>query len=209
MAALQLPNELELLVARERARLAQPGSGFNGEQRVQIAGSARSIADPGSASAIEPVVQAAAHKIYHHPASITERWLGELIADGLQLTQYVEILGIVSRLRALETLFFGLGHLARPLPQPQPGEPNRLLVDAKLHGAWVPTVGPASPPTVLSSLPAENAAMHDVHEVLYLAATGDSSGNAMGNMSVVRDGLNRTQMEFVAARTSLLNDCFF
>ena len=41
-------------------------------------------------------------------------------------------------------------------------------------------------------------------EVLVL---GD--GNTMGNMQVVRDGLNRSQIEFVAGRTSLLNDCFF
>ena len=50
--------------------------------------------------------------------------------------------------------------------------------------------------------------MHDVHEVLYLAPrAGD--GYTMGNTTVVRDGLRRTQMEFVAARTSLVNDCFF
>ena len=55
---------------------------------------------------------------------------------------------------------------------------------------------------------AENEAMHDVHEVLYLAPRG-GDGYTMGNTTVVRDGLQRTQMEFVAARTSLVNDCFF
>ena len=53
------------------------------------------------------------------------------------------------------------------------------------------------------------SAMHDVHGELYLAPTPDREGNAMGNMAAVRDGLNRSQMEFVASRTSLLNDCFF
>ena len=51
--------------------------------------------------------------------------------------------------------------------------------------------------------------MHDVHGTLYLAPSGEPTGNSMGNIGVVRDGLNRSQMEFVAARTSLLNDCFF
>jgi hypothetical protein len=51
--------------------------------------------------------------------------------------------------------------------------------------------------------------MHDLHAELYLAATGDADGFAMGNFAVVRDGLTRSQMEFLAARTSLLNDCFF
>jgi len=51
--------------------------------------------------------------------------------------------------------------------------------------------------------------MFDVHTTLYLAPDGNPDGNSMGNMNAVREGLSRSQMEFVAARTSLLNDCFF
>jgi hypothetical protein len=62
---------------------------------------------------------------------------------------------------------------------------------------------------VLSSVAAENtAAMEDVHPTLYLAPNA-GEGYTMGNMTVVRDGLSRTQMELIAARTSLVNDCFF
>ncbi|WP_394935497.1 hypothetical protein [uncultured Ilumatobacter sp.] len=73
----------------------------------------------------------------------------------------------------------------------------------------MPTIGVAFPPTILSAVPPENEAMFDVHTTLYLAPDSNPDGNSMGNMNAVREGLNRSQMEFVAARTSLLNDCFF
>jgi hypothetical protein len=44
--------------------------------------------------------------------------------------------------------------------------------------------------------------MHQLQAAFYLA-TGE-----MGELDVQR-GLHRTQMELVAARTSLLNECFF
>lgn len=46
-------------------------------------------------------------------------------------------------------------------------------------------------------------AMFDVHGALYLTI------QEMGDLEIVRDGLERAQMELVAARTSMLNDCFY
>jgi hypothetical protein len=116
----------------------------------------------------------------------------------------------VARLRAVDTFLFGLGIGLRSLPDPVAGQASRELVDeAEISNGWVPTVGPAWPLTVLSSVEAENRAMDDVHSALYLSATFDEKGPSMGNMQIVRDGLNRSQMEFVAARTSLVNDCFY
>ena len=90
-----------------------------------------------------------------------------------------------------------------------PGEPTRVEVaGAVLDGGWIPTVGPAFPMSVLSLAPAEHEAMVDISEVLYLAPRG-GEGFTMGNQHVVRDGLTRSQIEFVASRTSLINDCFF
>ena len=71
-----------------------------------------------------------------------------------------------------------------------------------MAGGWVPTVGPASPPSALSSVPDEHEAMHDLHAIFYLAVAD------MADLDADR-GLHRTQMELVAARTSLLNECFF
>lgn len=204
--AIELTGGLTELHDREWARLAAPGTWLSGAQRTGVARAARS----GQAA---DSIEAAAVTIHDTPATITREWLARLEADGLTLFEYVEVLGIVARLRALDTMMFGLGQDLRPLPEPIDGDPRDapLLDDtgATLDGGWVPTVGPAFPPNVLSSVPAENEAMHDLHGSLYLAPSGESEGFSMGNMLVVRDGLNRSQMEFVAARTSLLNDCFF
>jgi hypothetical protein len=199
---LPVPGEIDDLIARQWDRLRRPGTWFDGRERVAIAEAARHGDGDGPAAT-------AARRIHDEPATITRAWLQALEDDGLTLAEYVEVLGLVSQLRAIDTFEFAVGRPTRPLPDPIDGDPSHDSVDdAVINGAWVPTVGLAFPPTILSSVPAENEAMHDVHEVLYLAPrAGD--GYTMGNMAVVRDGLARTQMEFVAARTSLVNDCFF
>jgi hypothetical protein len=195
-------GEIDDLVARQWNRLGRPGTWFDGPERVAIAEAARSGEGDGPAAV-------AARRIHDEPATITRDWLQALQDDGLTLAQYVEVLGVVAQLRAVDTFEFAVGRPIRPLPDSEPGAPSRESVDdATINGAWVPTVGVAFPPTILSSIPAENEAMHDVHEVLYLAPRG-GDGYTMGNTTVVRDGLRRTQMEFVAARTSLVNDCFY
>jgi hypothetical protein len=45
--------------------------------------------------------------------------------------------------------------------------------------------------------------MSDAHGVLYL------STDDMFEMQITREGLTRPQMELAAARTSVLNDCFY
>lgn len=199
---LPVPGDIDDLIDRQWERLRRPGTWFDGSERVAIAEAARHGVGDGPAAT-------AARRIHDEPATITRGWLSTLEADALTLAEYVEVLGVVSQLRAIDTFEFAVGRPTRPLPTPIGGDPSRQSVDdAAINGGWVPTVGLAFPPTILSSVPAENEAMHDVHEVLYLAPrAGD--GYTMANTTVVRDGLRRTQMEFVAARTSLVNDCFF
>jgi len=198
--------EIDAVHDREWARLARPGTWLTGAQRVAVAASARGGKADG---VISPAATEAARRIHDEPATITDGWINGLEADGLTRLAYVEVLGIVARLRALDTFTFGLGRSPRPLPDPTVGEPTRVTVDgAAFDGGWVPTVGAAGPPNALSAVQAEHDALHDLHGNLYLEPRG-GPGNTMGNMQVVRDGLNRSQIEFVAGRTSLLNDCFF
>ncbi|NND74572.1 MAG: hypothetical protein HKN44_06155 [Ilumatobacter sp.] len=203
MGSLEPSGDIGGVHDREWARLGRPGTWFTATQRVEIAAAARGGETTSPA-------QIAARQIYTDPAAIRRDWLADLEADGLTLAEYVEVLGIVARLRAFDTLLFGLGSAVRPLPPARSeAPPTRVRVDATINGAWVPTVGIAFPPTVLSSVPAENEAMHDVHSVLYLAPTPATDGHSMGNLRAARDGITRPQMEFIAARTSQLNDCFF
>ncbi len=206
MSDIVVDPDIEAAADREWKRLAAPGTWFTGAERVAIARTARG-GDPGSDLA--PAAADAARRIHDEPATITEAWVGSLEAAGLTRRAYVEVLGIVARLRTLDTFTFGLGLAPRGLPEPVAGEPSREQVDgAGFDGGWVPTVGAAGPPNALSGVQAEHDALHDLHGHLYLEPRG-GDGYTMGNMAVVRNGLSRSQMEFVAARTSLLNDCFF
>lgn len=206
MTVLQVDAAIEAAHDREWQRLAAPGTWLTGSERVAVARTARG---GGAGSDISAATADAARRIHDEPATITRAWIDGLETDGLSRLAYVEVLGIVARLRALDTMTFGLGRPERRLPDPAPGEPSRTTVDgAGDEGGWVPTVGPAGPPNALSAVQAEHDALHDLHGHLYLE-TRSGDGNTMGNFQVVRDGLGRSQMEFVAARTSLLNDCFF
>lgn len=122
---------------------------------------------------------------------------------GIDRSTYVEIVGIVSRVAAIDTFDRGIGRSARPLPNAIEGYPSRETVtDARRRAGWVSTVGAIRPPTALTSVRREAADQEALHEVLYLSYGG------MADLDVDR-GLHRTQMELVAARVSLLNDCFF
>ena len=201
---------LDELVDREWQRLAAPGATRAAAERLRVAAAARGDRPDD----LTPEARAA-RTIHDAPATITEDWIADLTADGLAIERYVEVLGVVARLRAVDTTTFGLGRSRRPLPEDVADDVSddaptgQLAVDAAYDGAWLPTVGPAWPTSILSALPGELAGMHDVHDTLYLSAAPGGVAPSMAELGAVRDGLDRMQMEFVAARTSLINDCFF
>ena len=207
MNALAVEPDIQAAHDRDWARLAAPGTWLTGAQRVAVARIARG--EDAQRGDVSEATAEAARRIHDAPATITNTWIDELETAGLNRLAYVEVLGVVSRLRALDTFTFGIGRPPREIPAPVAGDPSRAEVDgASFDGGWVPTVGPAGPPNALSAVQIEHDGLHDLHGHLYLEARG-GDGNAMGNMSVVRNGINRSQMEFVAGRTSLLNDCFY
>jgi hypothetical protein len=191
-------------IDREWERLASPGTWWSGTQRVELAEVARAarFGDPVPASGLPSTAVEAAARISADP-HVDLAWVEDLERRGLERQAYVEVLGVVARLDAVDTFLFGIGASTRPLPDPQPGEPSRTPVpEARIDGGLVPTVGPAFPTNALSAVVAEHDAQVDLHGVLYMTM------EEMGDLEIVRD-LDRAQIEFVAARTSLLNDCFF
>jgi hypothetical protein len=67
---------------------------------------------------------------------------------------------------------------------------------------WVPTIGQTFAPHVVDALPAEGEAVRDIHEPMYMQMS-DMGDNAYS------DELTRAQIEYLAARTSYLNECFY
>lgn len=189
---------------RELLHLSSPGTWWTGAERVAIAGVARTAREgqPQQATVLPAAAAAAAIRLSSE-GHADAAWIDELTEAGLAIEAYVEILGIVARLSAVDSFMFGIGAEPQALPAPLVGEPSgEIVAAAGLDRGLVPTVGPASAPNALSAVQAETDAMLDLHGVLYLSL------DEMADLEIEKS-LTRPQMEFVAARTSFLNNCFF
>jgi hypothetical protein len=118
-----LLTEFDQLAEREWARLASPGTWWTGAERISIAAEARGAVRKASPTGVLPdAATEAAWRVAAEAATIRsvdiERW-----ADGgLDGFAYVELVGIVSRLMAIDVTEFGLGLDERPLPVALPGD---------------------------------------------------------------------------------------
>ena len=167
----------------------------------------------------EDVVDAI-HRIRTDPARLSKTWFEGVIAGGLDVGPYVEMVGVTTIVAGLDYFARSLGIEPFALPEPLPGEPSRYRpAGAKPEGAWVPMIAPedATGPEAdlygdaevvpnivraLSLVPPEVRALRRAADTHYVpvAQIPDPS---------VRRALDRPQMELVAARVSALNECFY
>ena len=189
---------------RQWDQLGRPGARLTSRERISLAAAARAARRGETPDLdIHPAMLEAARTFAADPAAPRADWVASLAQRGVDAASYVEILSLVARLSAIDTLLFGLGQPERPLPDVQPGAPTGAIdPTARIDGGFAPTVGAAFPTTALTMLTGEQDTMFDLHGALYLSI------EEMADLGVVKD-LDRRQMELVAARTSLLNDCFF
>ncbi len=188
-------------------QLAAPGTWWTGAERVALARVARAAyvgeSSPSDTRLPAPAV-AAASLLGHDPAAITEPLIVEWEQSGLDSNRYVELIGLVSRVTAVDTFHRALGISLEPLPEPEPGEPTRNVTAtrARKTRSWVPMIGPPTIPASLSAVPKESDGLEELHAAMYLAY------EEMGNPTIKR-GLTRVQMELIAAKASVINECFF
>ncbi|MDH3755915.1 MAG: hypothetical protein OEU32_18790 [Acidimicrobiia bacterium] len=194
--------DIEAGVARAVHNIGTVGASWTAAERIAIAASARrafaSSTDhvpsvlPDGVAALAARTATAAHDVT----------VGDVNAFD-QPEAFVELVGVVARTTAIDTFCRGIGRPAPALVATDEHPPTgRVHRGAKRRSAYVPTVGPAGATTALSAVPAEDAAQADLHGALYLTYA------EMGDLHIVK-GLPRWQLELVAARTSLINRCFF
>lgn len=204
---LPVPTATKTVLTKQWHELGAPGTWWTGEQRIAIAAVARAARrggeGPGDAGSIDEVTQEAAAQVGAAAGDLVEADVDGYHERGLDPLPYVELIGIVSRVTAIDTATIGLGAELQPFGSPSPGEPSKSTVaGAKRRSGWVPTVGGAGATTALSAVTSEDVAQEQLHGALYL------SYYEMGDLGIIK-ALNRTQMELAAARTSLHNDCYF
>ncbi len=216
-----------------------PGSWWTGAERVALAAEARyadacdlcaarkSALSPGAvrgehrcAGVLGRDLVDVVHRVRTDPARLSRAWFDSVIAGGLQVAAYVELIGVLTMVTGVDYFARALGVATFPLPEPRSGpfscyRPN----GTKAGAAWVPMLAPEDacgpeadlyPPgalvpnivRALSLVPAEARMLQVLAAAHYLPVEQIPDPTA-------RRSLDRLQIELLAARVSALNQCFY
>lgn len=201
----QLRDELAAGIERTWYELGGAGAHWNAADRLAIARVTRAarVGHPLDPTPLPPAAAEAAGLLSATPSRTSEEWVTG-ICEQIGETRYVELVGIVARVSAVDTLHRLLGWELRPLPQPRPGEPSGEPVPegARRNRTWVSMEMP-SPPFVLGAVPSAMKAMVELSDLLYMPMA------EMADPDWRRGDLHRTQVELVATSTSHVNECFY
>lgn len=163
----------------------------------------------------------AIHRLATDPGRLTKDWLNGLIADGLDDGAYIESASIVSIVSAMDAFCWAMNVPPQPIPIPIAGEPSRYRPPgAKINDGWVANIAPgdevesdgavygartAGVHRALTLVPESKRAAFDLLMVHYL------SPNALAEKKIkdLDRAISRPQMEIIASRVSVLNQCLF
>ena len=239
--AAKLPIRDGLAVELERAwsRLGAPGTWWSGAERVAIAAEVRLAPHcalcrrrkealspytvPGEhdhAGALSPPEVEIVHRVATDAGRLTRKWVESMLQAGVGEERYVEALGVIALIVALDTFDAALGLEPRPLPAPQAGEPSRSRpAGATKDLAWVATLAPHSVAPgepdpfkvhgaknihrALSLVPQEVFNFFDLDVELYL------KDQEIRDFDREYRALTHPQIELLAGRVSALNGCYY
>ena len=219
---------------RQIANLQQPGTWGTSAQRLAVVAKARQAgidagvlesADdsvPATEMELPDNVQRMIELLAVSPKDFTEADFEQAKSGGLSDEEYTEIVGLISRLVAMDVFARALGVKPRRLPEPGNGSPTRIRPETAVpEQAFVPTIpngaqggeigkelygGVAKPYIIRSlSLVPDELRMHlEMEEVHYLPLKHIVDYDYQRH-----EGLNRVQVEVVAGRISAINECFY
>ena len=186
--------------------LARPGAGFTGTERIAIARRARAgrLGRTQPDDTLAPALTEVVGTLAATPAVTSQPWVEDAV-EALGEVQYLEVVGIVARVVAVDTFTRVVGVDPQSFPEPIGGDPTPVERSPKARKgrAWVNMVGFPVPPHVLSLVPPEMDATSATAEALYM------TGAQMEDPDTSIDGLHRTQIETVATTLSHRNECFY
>ena len=225
--------------ARAWERLAAPGTWWTGAERLAIAAESRHApacalcrrrkealspyGDDGAhdtLGVLAPAMAEIVHRLTTDAGRLTKKWLASMLAEGVSEEQYIEAVGVIAVITALDTFERSLGLPLRALPAAGPGAPTRHRpAGAQRDIAWVSTVAPErllpgdpDPYAVhgtknihraLSLVPQEVFNFFDLDVELYL------KDHEIRDFTQEYRALSHPQIELLAGRVSALNGCYY
>lgn len=233
-AAYDVRQDLVEIHAKQLDDLGSPGTWGTGAQRLAVARAARQAGieagvmeapdnhQPAPANALPETVQTFIRHLAVAPKDVDETVCDAARGEGLSDEEYVEIVGLVSRMVNIDIFARAVGAQLPPLPAPRPGQPTRERpASAIREHAIVPTV-PNAPEggddaqqlyggkwqpyimRALSLVPGELRDHLELEEVQYMPMSKVMVPDHQHHV-----GVTRAQAEVVAGRVSAINECFF
>jgi len=169
------------------------------------------------AAAIEAI-----HRIVSDPGRLSEAWYRRTIELGLSDEAYVELLAVVAIATAVDTFDRARGSPLRQPPAAVAGKPTRHRPAGARPGlGWMPMLAPEDvtpddPPLyssagriggnvhrALSLVPQAMMQFWDMFEAMYLPQ------DAMRDFAHEYRAINHAQIEMLAARVAVLNQCVY
>ena len=236
-----VPIRGDLAAAHRRAwaRLAGPGEWWPGAVRVAIAEETRAAMDcrlcrdrkealspfgvTGTHTAetdLSDILIDVIHRVRTDPGRLTRKLYDEALAAGVSDAEYVETIGVMATVIAVDSFCDAIGMPRHALPAPVAGEPRRRRPAGAKEGlAWVPTVAPEDVTEAevgmydglsavnihraLSLVPSEVVGFFDLDTVQYLPDA------VLRDFGTEYRALTHAQIEFLAGRVSAINQCFY
>ena len=168
------------------------------------------------------------HKLVTDPGRITRAWVNDRFDEGVSDAVYVEIVGLASAVIVVDTFHAALGLPLRELPKPRAGAPGQYrppgaVLEQGSQQGFVPVIP-------IDRLDEETADLYDtsrsfvpnVHRAFSLVPDATRVANDLMQSHyfpyemVPRYtdadhgyAINKVQMELLASRVSIYNDCFY
>jgi len=236
---LPIRAELGGALDRGWAQLGKAGGWLTGHQRVAGAQEARAAwhgslcreikkalspyAVEGSHDAATDLPQPwvdAIHRVVTDPGRLTEKWCLQVQNSGLSEDEYVELVSITIITTVIDTFSIAIGIQVPDMPVIVPGTPARQRDPTATPGpGWVATIAPENVSATfedfyaneshfyirrsLTLVPDEARKFWDIMNLLYL------EDPRVIELEGIDRAISRAQMEFLAARASMLLGCYY
>jgi hypothetical protein len=226
-------------VAKAWERLGHVGPWLDGKTRLAVASevrNARSCAlcvrakealspyalqgQHDSLTDLPPVWIDVIHRITTDSGRLTQKWLREALGGGLAEEEFIEIVSVTVQVIVIDALRFGVGVAPLALPDASAGQAARQAdLTASPGPGWISTIAPGDAAAdfadfyanesyfyirrSLTALPDECRGLWDLLNVLYVPDP------RVHEIEGLDRSISRAQIEFLAARSSALLNCYY